>query len=112
MPKPTNISLVFFIKRLDGKPCNHSDAETFDQIMCDDDFLVFDDEQIVLNDELYDTPEEIGGRVCLAFYIQVEHSTDPKAGHRKMLNLVKENAGLYLPDEYEVDEEQISVNIK
>jgi len=112
MPKTTKISLVFYIKRLDGTPCDHSDAETFDQIMCDDDLLVLDDKQIVLNDEIYDTPEEVGGRVCLAFYIQVKHSTDSKAGYRKMLNLVKKNAGLYLPDEYEVDEEQISVNIK
>ena len=112
MPKQTNISLVFYIKRLDGKPCNHSDAETFDQIMCDEGLLVLDDEQIVVDDETFDTPEEIGGRVCLVFYVQVEHADDPKAGHRKMLNLVKENAGLSLPDEYEVDDEEISVNIE
>jgi hypothetical protein len=111
MPKTTHINLVFYIKRTDGLVCTHEDAETFDQLLCDDDFLVFDDKQIVMSQEVYDTPEEIGGRVCLAFYIQVEHASDRKAGHRKMLNLVKKNAGLYLPEGYEVHEEEISVEI-
>jgi len=111
MPKTIDITLVVYLGRLDKKPCNHEDAETFDQIMNEEDFFCIDHPDLKLVDETWDTPEEIGGKVCIVFYLKVGHK---KAGAtpKEILKLVDKSYGLYLHDIYDVLDEDIYATIR
>jgi hypothetical protein len=107
MPKPTNVSLNFFIQREHGAPCQLSDVEMFDHLLNhdDDDGLSLDGDFIV-NDVQWDTPDlfplSAGDRVLISFTIEVE-PTDPSVKPAELLDLVRESAVLMLPEGYEVD---------
>lgn len=109
MPKNTKnveVSLVYYIKRSDGKPCNHTDAETFDQIMCDDDILRFDTPHLKPVHDVYDTPENLGDWVVLAFHVRFKKNDDT---HRSLLERVQDHAKLDLPEGYEIHRADIEL---